>query len=187
MLPREHGFWVILGAVVLSALSQGFRSPAAWAAATVVIVAAVALASLSGRYVRRSERLQLVSAGLLSGAGIPIRIASSSGLSSAALDACAWAVVFIASALSVRATFARASRSRNASARWLVLGLVAIPAAAAICFSLASQRAHAVVTLVAALGLFVLALWAPGAKQIKVVGLSLAGIALVATIAFGLT
>jgi hypothetical protein len=185
IVPREHGFWVILGAVVLSALSRSTGSPAAWIAACVVVIAATAVASLLGRNVRRSERLQLALAGALPVAGVPIRLAAGSSLASAAADACAWAVVFTASALSVRATFARASRSRHASATRLARGSVAVPMAAAFLFFLASLQTHAVVALVAAAGLAVLALWAPGAKQIRAVGLSLAAIALIAAIVFG--
>jgi hypothetical protein len=180
--PREHGFWVILGVVVLSALSRTGSSGAALAVALAVVIGAVALGSITGRRIRRSAVLQLVATGALSLAGIPIELAGGATSANAALDACAWLAVFTAAALGVRACFARSSRGRRDRATLLGLGSIVVPLVVAGLFALASLQAHALATLAVALGIAGTALFRPTAKHLKPVGIAFLTISVVAAV-----
>lgn len=115
-VPREHGFWVMLGAVVLAAVAE-HPSLAALLAAILVVGGAAMLGSLVHRQVRRQPRLQLASA-------------------------------------------------------------LALATAAAVGFALAERRGHAVAALLGSAAALAFAIWRPGAKQMKPLGLTLVGVAL---------
>jgi hypothetical protein len=108
-LPREHGFWVMLGAAVLTAVARNWRSPAALIAAAVVVVGAAVVSGAFGATIRKREEQQVASAAALSFSGIPIDLAGGTPLVTAVATALAWAAVFTASAISARASFARAA------------------------------------------------------------------------------
>jgi hypothetical protein len=90
--------------------------------------------------------------------------------------------IFTASALGVRACFARSSRSKRKRAAALGLGSIVVPLVAAALFALASLQAHALATLVAATGIAGIALFRPTAKHLKPVGIVILTIGVVAAI-----
>ena len=182
-VPREHGFWAILVVVVASALSRRAGSSAAWLVATGVAAGAIAAASVLGPRIRRSAALQVVAAGALSASGIPVQLAAGITPGAAALDACAWTAVFMASALSVRACFARTPRRANHRSAALAFWSIVLPLGLSIVFAELSLRAHATATLLVGAGAALIALRRPTAKHLKPVGISLVAIAVLAGIA----
>jgi hypothetical protein len=182
LAPREHGFWVILGVVVPSALSRTGGSRAAWIVAVPVVIAAIALGSILGRRIRRSATLQLVATCTLSLAGVPVELAGGASPAAAAFDAGAWVAIFTASTLAVRACFARASRRQREHATALAGASVAVPVAFAGLFALASLRTHALATLVAGAAMAGIAVFQPTAKHLKAVGIAIAAISVVAAV-----
>ncbi len=182
LAPREHGFWVILGVVVLSALSRKASSGAAWLVAVAVAIAAIALGGVLGHRIRRSAALQLVATGMLSLAGIPIELAGGASAADAASDAGAWFAIFIGSALGVRACFARASRRQRERATAQAFASIAVPLAVAGLFAVASLRGQALATLVAGAALAVISFFHPTPKHLKSVGIALAAVAVVAAV-----
>jgi hypothetical protein len=171
-LPREHGFWVMSCAI---ALSSSMRHPR-WLAG-VVAVALLGSAALIGgrlrRYVRRSAWLQLSAALVLAACGIPIEVAAGRAPHEAVLDALAWGSVFAAFTLGVWACNARSSRRRRSRALPFTVLSVVVPACATFAFVFAESRARAVATVSSAITMLAFALWRPGAKQMKRVGMSL--------------
>jgi hypothetical protein len=187
-LPREHGFWTMLGAVVLAALVRSELTAATLLTALGVAALSGVLGGVFRRAVRRHESLQLGSAALIGLAGVPIELVGKVDPASMTLTMLAWSVVFSASALSVRSSFARASRKprSKAKAKALSLGAVVLPLFAATLFGVIGYAAQAVASLVAALGCATLGLARPGIKRMDTVGLSLAGVALLAALALAL-
>jgi len=173
----------MLAAVVLTAVVRSGPSLPVLLTALVVVIAAVLIGGTFRHDIRRHEGLQLASATIMAAAGVPIELAARMDLASVVSTALAWAVVFTASALNVRASFARVSRGRPAKAGMLQLGAVALPFVAAVLFALAGFAAQAVAAFVATAGSFVLTLMRPGIKRMKAVGLSLACIAALAFVA----
>jgi hypothetical protein len=184
-LPREHGFWTMLAAVVLVAVARSGLSPAVLLVAAAVVAGAVALGAVSRRSIRRHESLQLASAVGLSLGDAPIELAGGAAPASVAVTVLAWAVVFLSSALCVRASFARASRKRSEQAPWLQGTAVILPCVAAILFVATGAGAHAIAALIAAAGCTALAVKKPDVKQMKAVGLFLAGVTALAAVALG--
>jgi hypothetical protein len=185
LLPREHGFWAMLGAALLCAVIQAEARPLAWAAALAVLVSGTLLAGVSRRLIRRSGVAQLVSALLLGVAGMPVALAGGVGWTSALKTAIAWMAVFLSSALVVRATFARARRNEEVRAIMLDTSAIAVSAAANIGFALASAPGEALATGVSAIFCALLVFRHPTVKQLKSVGLALAGVALVSALLLG--
>ena len=106
-LPREHGFWTMLAAVVLAAVARSKPSPAVLLVALAVVALAVAAGAVFGRDIRRSGSLQLAAAASMSLAGVPIELAGGARPAAIALTTLAWAVVFTSSALCVTNTVVR--------------------------------------------------------------------------------
>lgn len=177
----------MLAAVVLTALLRSEPSVAVSVTAIAVTAAAILAGGYLSRRIRRSERLQLGSAAAIPLVGVPIEVAGGLAVESIAVTAVAWAVVFTASALDVRASLARTSRTRRDEAARLQLGAIALPLAATALFALTGFVAHAAATLVATCGSAVLAIARPGAKHLRAVGLSLAGIAALSVVALAQT
>lgn len=182
LAPREHGFWVILGVVVPSALSRTAGSAAAWLVAVPVVIAAIALGGILGRRIRRSAVLQLVATCMLSLGGIPIELAGGGSPANAAFDGGAWLAIFFASALAVQACFARASRRQRERAAALAGASIAVPVAVAALFAVASLHAQALAALVTAAAMAGIAVSHPTAKHLKPVGIAIATIAVVAAV-----
>ncbi len=183
LLPREHGFWVMLAAVLLCALMQSGRP-----SLTVVVTAlGVALVTaLAGgtirRRIRRSNTAQLASAALLATAGVPVALVARLPLSQIGVTTLAWAVIFVANAMVVHTSFARAKRQYQRA-----LGLaglsVGTTAAASIGFAVAARNNAALATTLTGFGLAAIALVAPTTRQLKPVGIALAGLATIAAFA----
>jgi hypothetical protein len=180
-LPREHGFWVMSCAIAISSLSSRPR----WLA-SLVAVALIGSAALVGarlrRYVRRSAFLQLSAALLLAAFAIPVEVTAGRAPADAVLDAVAWSSVFAAFTCGVWACNARSSRLRRSRAGRLASLSVAAPACAALGFLFVASHARALAALLAATAMLAFAVWRPGAKQMKPVGLSLAACAAVVSI-----
>jgi hypothetical protein len=175
-IPREHGFWVMLAAVVLAALVE-HPSFAALIAAVLVVGQAALLGGLVHRRIRRRPGLQLASALALATAGAPIALAAGAPSVAVAFDTGAWAAVFAAFTLSVWACTARSSRVRRRHVGVLTLAAIVVPVVAGALLALAERPGHAVAALLGAAASSSFALVRPGAKQMKGIGLTLAGVA----------
>jgi hypothetical protein len=143
-LPREHGFWVMLLAMALSAVA---RNPGWRASLMALAVVSIAVIAANGR----------------------IGVALS--------NFAAWSGVFVAFTFSVWACKARSSRVHRARAGTLTFFSVAAPGVAAAAFFFADLRMQAAATLLAAASSAGLGIGRPGAKQLKTVGITLAGCA----------
>lgn len=175
-VPREHGFWVMLSAVVVAAFVRNPGFFAAFVALATMLGAAWIGGEVRAR-IRREERLQLASACVLAVAGIPVELAGGARLGGALANAVAWVVVFGTFTLSVWACTARSSRVRREQVPMLTLLTLFFPLSAAVLFALVELRAQALAAMLGALTAVVFAIWRPGAKQMKAMGLSLAGAA----------
>jgi len=173
-LPREHGFWVMSSAIVLSAF---VRHPGlATAGVGLLAMAGMAFAgSAMRRRVRRDGRWQLASSALLAAASVPIDLVGGARLAEALAIAGAWVTVFSTFMLSVWASTARSSKVRRPRVQALTLLAFLLPLAAAAVFAFAEWRAPALASLLASVASVAFAIWRPGAKQMKAVGLSLTG------------
>ncbi len=186
LLPREHGFWTMLAAVIVTATLRSGISAATLFTALSVTASLAVLGGVLGRAVRRHEALQLGAAAVMGLAGVPIELVAQLQPASIFMTALAWSVVFSASALHVRSSFAQASRNRRAQARALSLGAVGLPLVAAAFFGVTNHAPQAAAALVAALGCAALGIARPGIKRMRAVGLSLASVAFLAALALAL-
>lgn len=182
-LPREHGFWVMLGAVAITSLVRARFAPVALFVAGITLPLATLGAVAIGRRVRKNRSYQLVASSVLPVAGIPIELAAGIDVASVLATALAWTGVFLASALVVRAAFER-SRARGNP---VVLDGAALAVVAVGCLGFALfGLLHQAVALGVCFVLFVLLVsWRPTAKQLRSLGLSLAGVAAVAAFVLG--
>jgi hypothetical protein len=184
-LPREHGFWVMSSAIALSSIMSRPR----WAPSVVAVILIGSAALVGGRlrpYIRRSALLQLSATLLLATCCIPIELTAGRARGDAVLDAMAWASVFAAFTLGVRACNARSSRIRRSRAGPDTLLSVVVPACVALGFTIAASYARAAATLLASAVTIAFAIWRPGAKQMKRVGMYLAVCAAVVSIVLAL-
>lgn len=177
-IPHEHGFWVMLAAVVLAALLAQ-PTVASLLTAVVVVAGAALLGSLVHMRIRRQPWLQLASALALAAAGAPVELMARTPLVDVAYDAAAWAAVFVGFTLSVWACTARNSRVRRRQVGALTACAVLAPLAGAVALELAERRGHALAALFGAAASSVFAIWRPGSKQMKAIGFTLAGCALI--------
>jgi hypothetical protein len=184
-LPNEHGFWVMLGAVLLCALLQAGGSLRAWLAAAVVLVAGALAAGFIRKRIRRSGVAQLVSAATLAFGGAPVALAAGIAWQRVAGTVIAWMVVFVSSALLVRAAFARARRAEELRAIVLDASAIGICSAANIVFGLLGARMEALATGLTAIACAVLVAKHPSVKELKGVGLALGAIAALAAVVLG--
>ncbi len=182
LLPREHGFWVMLIAALLCAVLQSPR----WELALLVSTASGALGAFGGgiirRRIRRSGVAQLASAMALGLVGIPAAVVGGVTLQVTIATAAAWIVIFGSSAGLVRACFARA-RGQATRALAVEALAVALTGAAAAAFWTLDYPRQALACALVCLSALGVAAWRPGVKQLKPVGLALAGIALLAVAA----
>jgi hypothetical protein len=175
VLPREHGFWVMLLAALATAVGHHARLPLAWLLALLLLFLGTAVAGLLGRYVRRAEAAQVGSAKALAFAGVPIELAAGAPTRVWLTRACVWAVIFVAGALLVRAAFARAAR-RTHRARVLDFSSVMLCLLSTTLFIAFGFRAEGFATALAALVSAGIVWLHPTVKQLKPVGLALAGL-----------
>lgn len=185
-LPNEHGFWVMLSAAVLSAELRADFGGVALAMGAVVLAAAVAAASLFHRKIRSHEGAQLAATAGLGVAGAPIEWAAGLPSSAVMSGSLARLVIFLASSFLVRAALARSSRKPGISSRaWQRAALLLLGTAFAV-LALAGRIVEARACVMAAAVCVVLIWWKPTAKQLKPLGLSLAGLALGSAVALAL-
>jgi len=185
-LPSEHGFWVMLGAAQASALLRTHGALPSLIAAVLVAVAVIFAGSSSHRQIRKSSAAQLAATATLALSSVPVEVAGGLPFASIAPAALARVVVFVTSALVVRAAFASAG---HAGKRWLPLlsgASLALPAlSAALLFALG--RIAEAGTCVIAAGMCAVFAWhRPSVKQLKPLGITLSGLALITVITLAL-
>jgi len=185
-LPSEHGFWVMLAGAVASALFRAGMSPVSVLVAAVTAMLVIAGASAFHRRIRRSGLAQLAATLLLSLAALPIELAGGVPMSDAASATIARAIVFVTSALVVRAAFARASRHGGHRTWGLHLLSVAIASSGAIAFYAASRNRESIACAMAAGVCAVFAYHRPTVKELKLLGLTLSGLVLASATALAL-
>ncbi|HET7545875.1 MAG TPA: hypothetical protein VFK05_38670 [Polyangiaceae bacterium] len=185
-LPREHGFWVMLAAALLSALLRAGAQRASVFAATATVVVVVAAAGALHRRVRRNSLAQLTATLLLSLSAVPVELAGGVPHSSIASAALARAVVFLASALVVRAAFARSMRGGRVRTFFFHLLSIAIAGVAALVFHATGRGTEASACAMAAIVCGAFAYQRPTTKELKFLGLSLSGLVLASTLALAL-
>lgn len=176
----------MLSAAVLSAeLRANFGSLALVTGAS-VFASAVASASVLHRNIRSHESAQLAATAGLGMAGAPIEYAAGLPLSTVLSGSLARLAIFLASAFLVRAAFARSSRRpATSSGNWQRATLLLLGTAFAL-LALAGRLVEARACAMAIAVGIVLIWWSPTAKQLKPLGLSLAGLALGSAIALAL-
>jgi len=185
-LPSEHGFWVMLGAAQASSLLRTRGVPASVLAAVLVLVAVVAAASVSHRRIRKNSAAQLAATATLALSSVPVEVAGALPFPSIASAALARLAVFVASALVVRAAFAHSARNGERRSMLLCSASLAIPAlSAALLFAL-GRTAEAGTCVIAGAGCAIFAWSRPTAKQLKPLGLTLGGLALITAITLAL-
>ena len=181
-LPSEHGFWVMLGAALGSAIVRAHGQRLALLVAAFVAIAAIGGGALSHRLIRKSSAGQLSAAGLLALTGVPVELAAGVSVPSIAWAAVARAVVFVASALVVRATFARCARGGERRSLLLSGASLVLPALSATLLVALGQFVEAGTCVIAGGTCAVFAWSRPSVKQLKPLGLALGGLSLVTAI-----
>ncbi len=143
----------------------------------VVFVSAVGVASVLHRKIRRHEGAQLASTACLGLAGAPVEWAAGLPPSAVLASSVARVAVFVSSALLVRSAFARSARqARFSSAAWQGTALMLL-GTAVVGLAYANRPVEARACALAFAICIALTLWKPTAKQLKPLGLSLAGVA----------
>ena len=185
-LPSEHGFWVMLGGALASALLRAGATPASLMATAAAVVGIVALAVVSHRRIRRSSPAQLAATLLLSLSAVPVEFAGGVPSSSIASAAVARAIVFMASTLVVRAAFARSKRGGSRHNAFLHLLSVAIAGCGALSFYVGNRGKESAACALAALVCVAFAYQRPTVKELKFLGLSLSGLVLASALTLAL-
>jgi hypothetical protein len=185
-LPNEHGFWVMLAAALGSALLRARLSFASAGVALGCALLAIAAGSAGHRSVRSSSRMQLAATVGLAFAGAPVELSGGLSAASVAVRSLARAVVFFTSALVVRAAFARSARRGEARSRRIAVASVVVPSLAGLAFLVAQRLPEAAACLMTSGLCAVLVHLRPTAKQLKPLGLALAGLALLSAVALAL-
>lgn len=185
-LPNEHGFWVMLLAAIVSAQLRTDFARSALLVSVVIAVGAVAFATLLHRKIRGREAAQLAATACLGLAGAPIEWAAGLPLSDVLAGTVARVAIFLFSSFMVRAAFARSARSPGVSSMvWQAASLLLLATAFAV-LALADRLAEARACAMAGVVGGLLACWRPTAKQLKPLGLALAGLALGSAIVLAL-
>lgn len=185
-LPSEHGFWVMLGAAQASALIRTQARVASVVAALLVTSAVVVGGSLCHRWIRKASAAQLGAAAALGLSSVPVELAGGLPLPSVASAGFARIVVFLTSALLVRAAFARSARSGER--RGLLLGgaSLAIPVVCAVLLFAIGRTAEGGTCVIASAACTVFAFSRPTVKQLKPLGLVLGELSLITAITLAL-
>ncbi len=175
-LPREHGFWVMLGAVLSAAVARNASLPAAWTTALLVLVVAAVIGGALGRRIRRNGRWQLASTAMLAAAGAPVGLVAGEPPATVVLATVAWLAVLLSGSLVVRSVLARSRRDERAQ-RSAGLAAIVVAAAGASFLGAAGEQRAALAALGAA-GFAVAMLWlAPTTRDLKRLGLGLGALA----------
>ncbi len=171
-VPREHGFWVMLAVVLLSACIRVSASPAALALAFAIATGAVIVAGRVGRLLRKRPELQATASLVLAASGWPVLLVGGESAPEASLFSGAFGVLFLAGAFAVQAVLDRA-RKRPERAAVAAAASIALPAIASAGFLMVSLSTAAGVALTGIYALFLFA-WQPAAKKLKTIGWTLA-------------
>jgi len=182
-LPREHGFWVMLGGTLAGSLLRTRTT-----AATLLVAALVALVSVCGaaathRRIRSQSSLQLAAALVLAFAGAPLEAAAGAPLATLLVSAGVKSVVFISSVLIVRAALASSGKSGASRSAGLYFTALVLAVAGIAAFIAAKRPPEAGVCLLAAAAILVSAQRRPTAKDLKPLGLSMTALTLLAAFA----
>lgn len=178
ILPREHGFWVMLVASLLGAALE-HPDVRVWGGALLVGACVSVLAGGFARQVRRSAGLQVLAAAVLPWIAAPVELLAGGEPAPVVVKAASWMVIFGAGALVVRAVFERAAR-RSRSAWRLECGAVLASAVAGGAFWLSGSARSALALLLASVTYAVVSALRPSVKQLRPVGLTFAGLSGVA-------
>ncbi len=183
-MPREHGFWVMLAAVVLSSAGSSGWQASAVGVALLSGVVAIGVAAFIHKMIRKAEWAQLLSSPVLAVLIAPAELLSGLPTLVVIYSVAAWASLFTASSLTVRAAFAR-SRKRQATGKAHLLSAVsiALPALATLLLYLAEQEEAMRITIVGTIGMSAMAIWRPTAKRLQATGMALAFVVLTALLA----
>jgi hypothetical protein len=182
-LPREHGFWVMLAGAQVSALLRARAHAPSLIAAAATVTVLIAAASALHRRIRGSGAAQLAATLVLSLSAVPVELAGGVPGPNIASSALARAVVFLASALVVRAAFARSMRGGRRRTFFFHLLSVAIAALAAVAFFAIGRGREAFACALAAIVCIAFAYQRPTVKELKLLGLSLSGLVLASAMA----
>lgn len=176
---------MLCGALMSALLRTGAHlAPLAVAGATAAL--AVAAASALHRRIRRSTLAQLAATLMLSLSAVPVELAGRVPASRVALATLARAVVFVSSALVVRAAFARTMRS-GATRNWFLhLVSAALAGFGALALYATGHAPEASACAMAVGVCLVFAYQRPTVKQLKRVGLALSGLVLASAVALAL-
>ena len=158
------------------ALSTG--PPRLWlaVAATLPLAGATLAAVLLGR--ERTTTGELIAAGALTSAAVPVAAAAGLELADACILWALWAMFFGSLTLSVRGVLA-AARKRRPSRRLLWWGVAAALAADALLLVASGNPALAAAFAPVCFVTAALAVWPPAPQRLKAVGLASAGAALI--------
>jgi hypothetical protein len=178
-MPKEHGFWVMLTAAMISAAGRSQWQLLPIAITLLAGLGALGVAALIHKSIRRVEWAQLLASTTLALLIVPGELLSGMPAPQVAANVAGWAALFTASSLAVRSVFARAKRKSSLSIT-LTLASVVIPAAVGLLLYALSEEPPMRVALVGSAGMLLIALWRPLPKQLKKTGLGLALIVLLA-------
>jgi hypothetical protein len=182
-LPREHGFWVMLGGTLVDGMLRTSMNAATLLVAAVVALGAVGGAAAAHRRVRSRGSLQVAAALVLAVAGAPIEAAAGAPFTTLLVSAGVKSVVFISSVLVVRAALATSGKNGSSrSARlYLMASVLALAGAGALT---AAHRAPEAIVCVLAIGSILLSAHRrPTAKDLKPLGLYVTALTLLTTLA----
>jgi hypothetical protein len=183
-LPREHGFWVMLSAVVISGAGTSQWQVRGIVVALLSALCALVVAAIIHKVIRRAEWAQLMASMALALLIAPAELAAGMPIAQVAANVAAWAGLFTGSSLAVRAAFARSSRRQERGHAPLLSALsILCPSSVALALYLLSEGSALRVALVASAGMVVVAVWRPTAKKLKATGLTLALIVVLALLA----
>jgi hypothetical protein len=173
----------MLGTSLLASL---LRAGVSFGSVSLVLVMAVLLAlgaALTGRWVRRSLALQLLSSAGLAVAGVPLEVMAGVSMHVVAAAALARLAVFVASVLVARGALAATAKAGRRKSQHFYALAAAISALAAVALSAKGEVPDAIGCAVATASMPVFALLRPTAKDLKPLGLALGGLILTATFA----
>jgi hypothetical protein len=179
-LPREHGFWVLLAVSLSTSMVRARALPLALAAALPVALMCVLVAATSRRFVRRSGWAQLIGAVLLAFAGVPLEALGGVSPGRIGAGAALRAIVFGSSVLLVRAALATSGKRGRSKSAALYATAGALAGTGMLAFAAALRVPEAIGCAFAAGSAALLAWCHPTSKQLKPLGLYLAGLTLLA-------
>jgi hypothetical protein len=172
----------MLGAALLTGVVQAQLRASALIVGVMTLAATAFVGGALHRRIRSNATAQLASAAALALSGAPAAVAGGVSVPHAAVTTLAWFVVFVSSALIVRGSFVRASSKSSLDSTWVDTSAIGLAAIANFAFSLAGARGPALAAGLTAIGCAAVAAYRPSVKQLKPVGLALAGLALVAAV-----